>query len=336
MTEKNNFFALSAVIVTMLVMGTACQKDEVKITNENFTKNTISDFAINDSILTIDRKRMEWIFSVPKRKTLSKGYMDELVDIETATVYYNIEPNNKQYQYKAIKVPRQSDSTKYFYVMIENLGVPTSKDSWYYGDDVNNGCRYGRLYTWEQANKMGKSMRLTLPVYDKKGNVLFKNNKVDTLKCPVTGRLINTTDYLDIINCAQLPTPEETYTLDDANRIENNVYDAFVFGIEDAEYNEECAFHTMGGMRNTACQPEYPEVWIKGWYIGLNIMGRYWLAEGDNDAHHFFAIERRSVSSYVGYDAETDYNFGTYVAAPGINKFGYSVRYVFEPIYRNK
>ena len=108
----------------------------------------------------------------------------------------------------------------------------------------------------------------------------------------------------------------------------------FVGGLEGPNQGESIDYsrglHTLGGFRNTMQQdPMYWDYWVNGWYTGLNRQGFIWLRDqyeyaSPNDPFHY----------PLEIDYNDDYNYVAFINAMHWDKYGFSVRYVFEPIYQ--
>ena len=307
--------------------------------DENLEYNTTNNVSRRvDSILLPESEQLLWRTHKSKN-TLSKGYTLNLNDsIENGIAYYK---PNKNYKYKTIKVKRRSDTSKYFYVMIENVGVPVDTVCWAYGDNENNVSKYGRLYNWNSANALAKNMYMDLPIYKKDGSIFVKS-------FPTQGKIMSIEDFKDIIDSQNdtLPNKVNEYTITDEYIRGNMTYDAFVFGLDDAELNDSCAFHSLGGFRNTICQPQYA-YYINGWYAHLNRAGDFWVSSPEDDyinpaypndtqQYHYvlnlmYMYDNFGLGIFVDY-----YDFEASITVSYHYKFGFSVRYVFEPIVREK
>ena len=338
MKKFYHFSAVATMAVAMLC-GTACQEEEeIKVSNE-----TITNVVVNkDSILTIDGKRMEWKFSLPERKkSISKGvlidetsyynqYIQDQYPDRKLTDIVKFSYKSKEYEFKVLRVDRKSDPGKYFYVMIDNLDVKLDTACWVYGDDERNAKKYGRLYTWYAANALAKKITMGLPKY-KNNHPILRNDK-DTILFPTKGRLISTKDILDIIECNTIGNlPKNGFSVDDIDMTDDYAmlyYDVFIGGLDgplngtpDYSRGEK----TLGGYRNTFRQdPMYWNYWINGWYTGLNQVAYIWLKDEAAYGTCHYPLE-------IDYD--DDYNYVAMINAGHEDKYGFSVRYVFEPIY---
>ncbi len=336
--KKLYYFSAVATMAVAMLCGTACQEEEeVKVSNE-----TITNVVVNkDSVLTIDGKRMEWNFPLPERKkSISKGVlMDEteyyqtlqeilsdrkLIDIVTYS-YKKIE-----YKFKVLRVDRKTEPGKYFYVMIDNLDVKLDTACWAYGDDERNVKKYGRLYTWYAANALAPKIKMGLPRY--KNNSPMLTTKGDTILFPTKGRLLSSKDVLDIIECNAIGNlPKNGHTIDDIDDSSDYpmyYYDIFIGGLDgpkNAIPDYSRGEKTLGGFRNTFRQNQmYWDYWINGWYTALNKEAYIWLKDEAAFGTCHCPLE---------IDYNDDYNYVAMINAGHADAYGFSVRYVFEPIY---
>lgn len=351
---KNKFKIVIVALFAASFSFSSCENDINEFESEKKQSSTTDNLENNP--LVIDGKKMEWNFSLKPRK-LTKGMLVNEADYYEEIIGFlrqaygdnkyklidsiNFTYKNQNYIFKVLRVDRKSEPGKFFYVMIDNLDVRLDSACWAYGDNESNVKKYGRLYTWDAANAFANEISMRLPVYDV-NNPMQKKYK-GTLKMPVKARLLSRQDILDIIECDAIgDLTKNGYTLDDLeeqcwNNIHANVgplfyYDVFVGGldcsnVDGRDYAQ--GEHTLGGMRNTYQQPKW--AWSDwngdGWYKGLNENSKIWTSEGYADVHYPLQIERKYQENLYEYSAFINSMLHS-------NDFGYSVRYVFEPLYK--
>jgi len=354
------------IVVTMIVATIAlcsCEK-EVAVVEDNYSTEHETQISTDDSVLVVDGKRMEWKFTLSKPKSLSKGmimdeteYYKELNDmykdfygedfklIDTLKFKYH----NQNYSLKLLRVDRKSEPGKYFYVMIDNLNVKLDTACWVYGDDESNAKDYGRLYTWHSADALAKEISMRLPVY-------YANNptkKMIKTKLPVHARLLSRQDICDIIECDSIGfAPYDGYSIEEhlqASESERDFlpffyYDVFVGGLEGPcnnviDYTR--GLHTLGGFRNPVQKEEkWWNYWVNGWYIKKDIEAHIRLCDNARFTHHhhhqqlWISREIGNSSGLVENYKGKDRNFFAYINIEWTDLFGFSVRYVFEPMYK--
>lgn len=324
--KRSNLFSVIAILSFAILSGTSCQDEEVKVSNENFTKGNVSEIFDNDSVLTIDGKRMEWKISEPTNKTkLSKGFRMNLsnpnlaFELTFGTATYTKDSSKK---YKTMKVYRRNDPGKYFYVMVENLDVKLDTACWAYDRDESNVEQHGRLYTWNAANTVAQQLTMELPVYNPKGK------QIGTMDRP--GRLLSLEDVLDIFAMDSIGhLPEYGYDVDQCVDDWCFYYDAFIFGVENAHSDVSKGYSVLGGIKvgNSINNQYY------GAFTGLNNYGSFWMGHGESwikGAHYDFQIKKQ----YDGFDRRL--NYVAFINSMIDNRHGLSVRCVFEPKYPKK
>jgi hypothetical protein len=354
------FYYFSAVVtmaVTMLC-GTSCQEEEVKVSNGDLTNGKISEVINKDSVLTIDGKRMEWNINItPQKKSISKGMIiDEKtyyeIDLKdyfpndyeiTKTITYNHKNKDNtttKYKINLLRIDRRTEPGKYFYVMTENLNVELDTACWLYGDKYDN-IKYGRLYTWHSATELAKKIRINLPVYFK-NEPTRKKFKTEPL---VKARLLSVQDVKDIIESDYIGNmPYNGYTIDDnfnapeheiANDFQLYYYDAFLCGLLKSANNkpdELSGQKSLGGYRDTQQHPESEwKYYEKGWYTSLNENGLIWLSDNSIPNHPEWEPNDCHLPLYI--EKNSKYNYTAFINVGRLNKYGFSVRYVFEPRY---
>jgi hypothetical protein len=349
------FYYFSAVVtmaVTMLC-GTSCQEEEVKVSNEDLTNGRISEVINNDSVLTIDGKRMEWNINItPQKKSISKGVIQD--ERSYYTTFLNEKCKNTygedyelfktikctykgvKYSFEVLRIDRKSEPGKYFYVMLDNLKVKMDTACWAYADDESYVEKYGRLYTWDAANALAKKIRMNLPSYSEENP-----KKEITPPLPVKARLLSIKDVLDIIECDAIGSNSENgYSIEDnydapKHILSDNIkapffyYDAFIGGLDGPEPDNTFEYdkgeHVLAGWRCPYEQnKEYWFLYIKGRYTDLNKTGSFWLKDfyADETSHFFLDIQHSQENNYVSY-----------IKGVMVNETAISVRYVFEPEY---
>ncbi len=292
-----NLFAILAIVGMVF---TGCQKDENLLKNEEVHLSGASNemAVINGRTFKFEHKMK------PKGE---KGLAaDESVWLKTKTAY-TLGSNE---QYKTIKVYRQSDPDKYFYIMIENLRYnPNNNGSWVYGNNPSNVSVYGRLYDWNTAYNLRN--RIYMPLPKRKGNRVRIINRFGQLP---TIQDIN--DLLETSHVGHLPS-NGTDIFGDENTWDY-YFDAFVAGLDETN-NIADAYHTLSGWRdNLDVVPNNTE------FNDINKEVKFWLrnrAGNDNNFHYPLSID-----SYCA-----DHLIVAYINVACANRFGYAVRYVFYP-----
>ncbi len=355
---KNNFKIVIVALFAASFSFSSCEKD----VNEFETINNESVFTegLEKNPIVIDGKKMEWNLSLSPRK-LTKGlildeadyysslaenlriaYGDDYKLIDTLRFTYN----NKKYEYKLLRIDRKSEPGKYFYVMIDNLDVKMDTSCWAYDNNETNVKKYGRLYTWLAANALANKISMKMPVY--KANK--PTEKYISTKLPVKAKLLSRRDVCDIIECNAIGhLPENGYTINKHNEDQMNsdgsgflglfpryYYDVFLGGLDgpsndDNDIDYSRGERILGGYRD-ADIPPYSSV--NGDYARLNRQGYIWTREKpanslpDTKVSHFpLRIEQLDNHNRV-------YNYSAFINSGAGNKHGYSVRYVFEPLYK--
>lgn len=351
---------LSVAAAVTLALA-SCEKEIPEVVSNHQDNNpSIITEGINKTPLVIDGKKMEWNFTLHKKnksKSLSKGmimnesiYYEEIIDslkaeygeyelIKTLKFTYH----NQQYETKLLRIDRKSEPGKYFYVMIDNLNVKLDTACWVYGDNESNATKYGRLYTWNAANALAKEIGTKLPVYYKNNPTKKKMNS----KKPVKAKLLSRQDICDIIECDAIEyAPEDGYTIDDQydcpthgrNNYQLYYYDVFVGGLEgnDDEIEFFRGERTLGGFRNTKQEPEWTWFeWVNGWYNKLNEWGRIWTRSTFSEEENESANYHSPLEIWVldNHEDNNYYNYTAMFSSSHWNKYGFSVRYMFEPHY---
>ena len=346
----NKYFVKIAVVLFLVAFAmSACDKDEPDISTECGDVSTapvVMEGYVRQPV-EIDGKKMEWTFPA-RHISLSKGIVvDEanyypLVEWTLGSDYKLIDTvdfdyHNVNYSMKVLRVDRMSEPGKYFYVMIDNLKVQMDTACWAYADDESYVSTYGRLYTWPAANALASQITMTLPVYSAANPSQQISGVPDQ---PVQAKILSWQDVCDIIECDTIGhMPCYGYTVDQT--LEPTVpghgmlniplfyYDVFVGGLEGSGYTDYSrGLHTLGGFRNTIQQdPMYWEYWVNGWYTRINSYACIWLSNrsgSENNPYHY--------PLDIQYD--NNYNYTACINAGHWDKYGFSVRYVFEPVYQ--
>ena len=237
---------------------------------------------------------------------------------------------------KVLRVDRKSEPGKYFYVMIDNLNVALDTACWAYADNVSNVSTYGRLYTWPAANALATQISMQLPVYSATNPTQQISGVPAQL---VQAQILSQQDVCDIIECDTIGhMPEYGYSVicnlssAPGHGILNMplfYYDVFVGGLAwSGHIDYTLGHHTLGGFRNTIQQdPMYWEYWVNGWYTGINTKAFIWLRDRSGSETHPFHYP-------LVIEYNNNYNYSAYVNAGHWDKYGYSVRYIFEPVYQ--
>lgn len=327
---KKTIFCTFVLLEFLCFVFSACQKEEAieaQGIQEETACSTVS--ANTGDVLVYNGKPMRWEMS--KSISLSKGkninscdwfdFANSIygLDIDTSSCRY---ANDPSVRYKTLKVYRRN-STKYFYVMIENLDIPWSSGCYSYKNNDIYVSNYGRLYTWGAANTIASNFKMDLEICNSTGS------RVLLSPYTVSGHLPTMEDILDIMEAdsiCHLPQYGKSmeYYYDNIESYKL-YYDAFVFGIETASGNPAGGYHTLAGGRNGTYG--VPELDL---YSNINKEGYYWTSATNGyatTAHYHFRVLRQD--NYNTYDYVAFINFMLE------NNCGCSVRYVFEPKYMN-
>ena len=330
--------AFAALIAVMLAGITACEEEVVQPSNDESKPECLSENLSGDSVVGEVRIR------IPRHNGLSKGLSwDQYGSIETGKAYFR---SIRTKTFETMKVYRQSDPSKYFYVMTKNLDIPypydlylrgdsltSTTESWYYANDPDNIGVYGWLYTRSGAKAMQNNICMDL--------VCIKNGMEDPRgKTPVRGRLMTRRDMADILEVADI---EDIFYHHDVEESEswgkNGYYSAFVFGLG-WSYPEDD--HSLGGYRDKYHFPSEKELIKKqhpvfndyelslmydGFFAEKKGCGRYWMAEDRvcNYLHiyrYWFLNDTEEWTAYFMKSGPVE---------NGHPDYGFSVRYVFDP-----
>lgn len=340
---KKYFNKIIALIIVASTMFSACQDMEYSPYEDNANAPT-SETSDNDiSIIRISMKN-----------SISKGYQfDQTDDIETDKAFFGENPKKT---FKTMKVYRQSDSSKYFYIMLTNLDIPYPFENYLsdttqvenslcgpYAGDYSNYKEYGLLYNQYSANQMCNYIFMKVLWYDKNGKPVIKNGKQRTRT--IKGRFMKTPDLADLLECEEdsiicVGLHGVSEYLGDPNK--SCYYNAFVFGIEEKD-SEKDAYHSLGGykdMYNMDYEEErkkwkkahndenFPDEILKqmwtNFYEGKNHRGYYWMAPQDRSPRMLEIYRNWGWSDNEDWLAL--WNIANYV-----NDCQYSVRLVFDP-----
>lgn len=317
---KNNYLYIFLLFSLCVIISSCKDEDyDVKIKSSD---NPHDNQLINKEfeVAELDGQKLEWITPVTNKKqnSLSKGIIATETILDTKTARLLSDPLTT---YTVIRVDRFSQPGKYFYVMIDNLDIPIDTACWAYDDNELNAIDHGRLYTYNSAVALSSRVVVDLPVVI---------NGVERGVFPTPGRLPNMTDICDIIQCSSIgSTPESGYDLN--QELDNNVYnyyfnfyyDAFVAGLEYCNGDKTCGYKSLGGYRDT----EYAG--FPASYNRINEEGYFWTSEtpGSPIDHYPLQIQHK----YMG---EETYYYSAFINVASWNQYGFSVRYVFEPVIR--
>ena len=340
--------AFAALIAVMLAGIAACEKEEPRPSdNENETAAVNPQETVAD-----DGVAGEFTVRFRRHNSHSKGLVcgDQHDWIETDKAYF-IEDKSKTFE--TMKVYRQSDPTKFFYIMTTNLDIPypyddymqnkppapIMSDCWFYANDPANIDTCGWLYTRAAVSIMRNKIYMELPMYKDGKPMLGKRTKV-------RGRLPNNRDMADLLEVANEMDMFKYHDVwDYADDYEkNSYYDAFVFGLGDA--NPSDAKHSLGGYRDkyTVNDPSDRAILREKWQLPDNILrllytgffaekgccGRYWMAE--SNICNFLHINRCLL-----FCDEEEWRTVFMLSGP-VEKnhpdYGMSVRFVFEPTFK--
>lgn len=323
------------LVLISCVCFVACQEeDNVAIDSDSGGIQGDNAMTIVDTALSIVSDGVRWHYIVPsKKETISKGFSFET---DESIISYCQFSSDGQDAYPVMKVQRRN-SDKYFYVMVKNLDLPYTNGGWAYGDDERNVDTYGRLYTWTAAYELQNSVKMKLPIYKADGTPLKVGGNI--CYASVYGKFMSHQDFDDIIECDTVGwLPESGYGIEDMYMTSNNFYyDTFLGGIETGSGMESDAYGSLGGFRDTQAQNNAP-LYVNYFYLNLNREGGFWLKEGTgrdlNGGHRVLNICRTYYSWYS--ETTTYYDWTAYSNVTRSNKYGYSVRYIFEPVYRER
>lgn len=352
---KQHFIKYFMVATAIALTLSSCQDDEISQLKEEQTNieqtQNISDTFLNDVF--------SFKFKQPK-VSISKGYyIDHEGDDVTLEIGEALFAEDDSKKYKTMKVYRQSDPSKYFYVMLTNLDIPYPFDLYLndhsqlitseckpYGNNNSYAEKYGLLYSKYGAEHIKDYIYMRLPK--------IKNGKEDpTKKKTVRGRLMTAQDLADILeieyvystghatgateyldNCGDEPDEKKAY------------YNAFVFGTEYTTKRED-AYHSLCGFKDIYNVdyaderdsirekewPDFPDYALKQIYTKdcahINHSGKYWMAT-DTYGHRRMLEIYRNEWMYEDRDWIALYHYASISNDP--NKYyGYAVRLVFDP-----
>lgn len=320
------------LVLISCVCFVACQEED-NVAIESGCIERDNAMSIADTALSTVNDGVRWHYIVPsKGETISKGFSFET---DESIISYCQFSSDGRDAYPVMKVQRLN-SDRHFYIMVKNLDLPYANDGWAYGDDERNVDTYGRLYTWTAAYELQNSVKMKLPIYKADGTPLKVNNKIRY--ATVYGKFMSHQDFDDIIECDTVGwLPESGYGIEDMYMTSNNFYyDTFLGGIE-PESGEEGANGSLGGFRDTQGRNQDPS-YVNYFYAFLNKEGGFWLKEGTgrdlDGGHRVLKIRRSFYSWYSG--TTTYYDYSAYSNVTMSNKYGWSVRYIFEPVYRER
>ncbi len=321
---------LATLIASVGLMLASCEREEGILSSEGTQK---VQFGANQCVSAVtDLDNIDSIKTIATFKSathLSKGHFGPILGLEVGTAEY---VDDSSFTYQTMKVYRQSDPSKYFYVMLTNLNIPDSAVSWSYANDRTNDQLYGRLYSRDGADMYSNKVKMTLTVY--------KNGRPPKERY-VYGRLMTQEDLCDILEIDSFDS-NETYDLSQ-NYLSwawDMYYDAFVFGLG-SDASESASYHTLAGWKNSVSiydpmlnltpeQLRQQEIaYVAGYYTQKNHKGIYWMnyVNPVNDASDVLMIYRHN------YWEDDDYwkvGVGP-LANHSHDLYGFSVRYVFDP-----
>lgn len=349
---KHHFIKYFMVATAIALTLSSCQDDEINHLNANdVNKQSLSDSD------TSFKNVFSFRFKQPK-VSLTKGLdIDQrdkdIVDIETGIAYFAENPNKT---YETMKVIRQSDPSKYFYIMLTNLDIPypfevylkdttqvITSECGPYANDYSYLKDYGLLYTKSGADHIKDYIYMKLP--------LVRNGKeVPNKKRTIRGRLMNHIDIADLFetdvyNSEFVDSVGQEQIDAVYDSLEYGYYNAFVFGL-DEKFRDSDAYHSLGGFRDIynvnypdeikyirEQWPKFPDYALKQIYTkdcaNITHTGEYWMA---TDFQGF----RRRLSIYRNEWMFDDHRWTAsyqYVSIPNLpnRDYGYSVRLVFDP-----
>lgn len=343
---KKNFLNIIAYIASIGMIFSSCQDEDIKQTKET---NTF-DYSISDTSSCSDNL----IFKIPINNSISKGYRIDYQNdfIESGVAFFGEKP---QKTFQTMKVYRQSDPTKYFYIMLTNLDIPYPFDFYLkdstnvvttgcspYADEYSNVKEYGLLYNQYAAEHIRNYIFMKLPII-RNGVPLVKNGK--TITKSVKGRFMNRTDLADLLECRFEELHKygghgvtEYIDSDELYETKFAYYNAFVFGL-DITNTETSANHSLGGYKDIynvdypadrdsirASGLDYPDYILKQIYTkdyrDMTHSGYYWMAPEE--------WQPRTLQVYrnSGWSENADW---IAIWISGYGKYRYSVRLVFDP-----
>jgi len=293
---------IATLLFGVAVCFTACKKDE------QVTPPTQANVVRTGSQIE-NKEGVTVLYDGSKKKT--KGYIADTpaeAGVEVGDVY---DANTGTVMYKAIKVVRSNG--RFFWIMVDNLKSYVTTGCYSYNDAAANIANYGRLYTWDAA----KSAASTAYMKMKKINPNTLAEYGPTLK--FSGRLPNMQDLYDLFEMNQ------TGRADDTNGT-YYYYDFFVAGLTPIGTNWiSGSNHSRAGWRdNTSYNPPY----VGNPYKWINTMGKFWLAVTDPGGYP------RPLQIGDGTTMTSGVALSCFVQNGYDPNFGFSVRYVFEPVYQ--
>ncbi|MBO4372946.1 MAG: hypothetical protein J5826_08460 [Bacteroidales bacterium] len=340
------------VAVATAVTLSSCQDDDISQLKGNEEANQ----RLKDTL-----REGEFVFRVKSPKfSLTKGYLidqeGEDCTIETGTAIFT-EDDTKTF--KTMKVYRQSDPTKYFYIMLTNLNIPypfelylndstqvTTSECQPYGNDISFLEKYGLLYSKYGADHIKDYIYMRLPK--------IKNGKEDpTKKKTVRGRLMNVKDLADLLEIESIygsehPVGVSDY-LDNCGDEEDEqkaYYNAFVFGTKWTTKIED-SYHSLSGYKDIynvdytnerdsireKVWLDFPDSALKQLYnkdcSQIDHCGYFWMVNNSKGYERILRIYRNEWM-YDDYDWVALYSYAGITNDP--NKYyGYAVRLVFDP-----
>lgn len=331
---------------------TSCQDDDIsQLKGNEVNKLSLydSDTSLKD-VYTIRFKQPK----VSLTKGLDVNQRDkDIVDIETGVAYFAENPNKT---YETMKVYRQSDPSKYFYIMLTNLDIPYPFEIYLqdttqvitsecapYANDLSYLEEYGLLYTRYGADQIKKYIYMKLPV--------IRNGKEMPGKTrTIRGRLMREYDIADLFE-TDMYHLYDTITNETIDEIyagnEYGYYNAFVFGL-DEKCKDSDANHSLGGFRDLYNVnypdeiqyirdqwPGFPDYALKQIYTKdcaqITHSGDYWMSTDERGLRRMLSIYRNEWM-YDNYPWAASYMYAG--LKNNSNKdYGYAVRLVFDPFF---
>jgi len=209
--------------------------------------------------------------------------------------------------YSTLKVYRQNEPLKFFYIMVENLRANVTS-SWAYQNNSNNVNVYGRLYTWQAAYNYRNNVVMRLPKYSATTGL-----PITTATYPVGGKLPSFDDIRDLLRVSSLGNLPSNRT----SFWDSDAYNNFVFGLSE-KWDVADAFHSLSGWRdNMQVVPGNQE------FNDLNYRGRFWTNELAATSAHYPLEVRDDTQEWVAY-----------INAGHADTYAFAVRYVFYPTFQ--
>jgi len=296
-----------AIFFIAILFFASCQKEELVVESTNETTNNVfvsSGFFSEPAIINGD----SIVFNF--QKNVTKGFTNDLILEQKIIKDYPYSTTSNTY--RVIKVVRPNG--RYFWIMIDNFKYASS-GSWIYGFNNSNLDISGRLYNWNAAYSNRTKIMMMLPKITAPSKIASDPISKDPPLYPVFGRLPNFQDIKDLLESSSIANS----AMNGTNVFEHDYFDAFVFGLANANWDATKANHTLGGWRDNLIGTPG----TNAEFSDINVRGRFWTNEIDTPGSHY-PLEISNL----------EYFWSAYVNAGHADGYGFSVRYVFEPIYQ--